>query len=191
MKGVYIFLANGFEEIEALATLDVLRRGGVDVKTVSVLYDKFVTGSHKTTVVADMTYGEFKAEVQLDGTDESDVMIFPGGMPGTRNLAENGEIINFMRLHYAEGGAVAAICAAPGLVASQLPSLQGKHFTCFDGFEDAPVARGGIYEQKPAVRDGNLITGRGAGCAVEFGLAILAHLKGEEAAAAVRHSLML
>lgn len=103
MKGVYIFLANGFEEIEALATLDVLRRGGVDVKTVSVLYDKFVTGSHKTTVVADMTYGEFKAEVQLDGTDESDVMIFPGGMPGTRNLAENGEIINFMRLHYAEG----------------------------------------------------------------------------------------
>lgn len=191
MNGVYIFLANGFEEIEALATLDVLRRGGVDVKTVSVLYDKFVTGSHKTTVVADMTYGEFKAEVQLDGTDESDVMIFPGGMPGTRNLAENGEIINFMRLHYAEGGAVAAICAAPGLVVSQLPSLQGKHFTCFDGFEDAPVARGGIYEQKPAVRDGNLITGRGAGCAVEFGLAILAHLKGEEAAAAVRHSLML
>lgn len=191
MKGVYIFLANGFEEIEALATLDVLRRGGVDVKTVSVLYDKFVTGSHKTTVVADMTHGEFKAEVQLDGTDESDVMIFPGGMPGTRNLAENGEIINFMRLHYAEGGAVAAICAAPGLVVSQLPSLQGKHFTCFDGFEDAPVARGGIYEQKPAVRDGNLITGRGAGCAVEFGLAILAHLKGEEAAAAVRHSLML
>lgn len=191
MKGVYIFLANGFEEIEALATLDVLRRGGVDVKTVSVLYDKFVTGSHKTTVVADMTYGEFKAEVQFDGTDESDVMIFPGGMPGTRNLAENGEIINFMRLHYAEGGAVAAICAAPGLVVSQLPSLQGKHFTCFDGFEDAPVARGGIYEQKPAVRDGNLITGRGAGCAVEFGLAILAHLKGEEAAAAVRHSLML
>lgn len=191
MKGVYIFLANGFEEIEALATLDVLRRGGVDVKTVSVLYDKFVTGSHKTTVVADMTYGEFKAEVQLDGTDESDVMIFPGGMPGTRNLAENGEIINFMRLHYAEGGAVAAICAAPGLVVSQLPSLQGKHFTCFDGFEDDPVARGGIYEKKPAVRDGNLITGRGAGCAVEFGLAILAHLKGEEAAAAVRHSLML
>lgn len=191
MKGVYIFLANGFEEIEALATLDVLRRGGVDVKTVSVLYDKFVTGSHKMSVVADMTYGEFKAEVQLDGTDESDVMIFPGGMPGTRNLAENGEIINFMRLHYAEGGAVAAICAAPGLVVSQLPSLQGKHFTCFDGFEDAPVARGGIYEQKPAVRDGNLITGRGAGCAVEFGLAILAHLKGEEAAAAVRHSLML
>ncbi len=191
MKGVYIFLANGFEDIEALATLDVLRRGGVDVKTVSVLRDKFVTSSHKVTVVADMTYGEFKAEVQFDGTDESDVMIFPGGMPGTKNLAENGEIINFMRLHYAEGGTVAAICAAPGLVVSQLPSLAGKHFTCFDGFEDAPIARGGIYEKKPAVSDGNLITGRGAGCAVEFGLAILSHLKGEETAASVRHAMML
>ncbi len=191
MKGVYIFLANGFEDTEALATLDILRRGGVDVKTVSIHRDKFITSSHKLTVVADMTYGEFKADLELDGTDESDVMIFPGGMPGTKNLAENGEIINFMRLHYAEGGTVAAICAAPGLVVSQLPSLEGKHFTCFDGFEDAPIARGGIYEKKPAVSDGNLITGRGAGCAIEFGLAILEHLKGEETAATVKHALML
>ncbi len=191
MKGVYIFLANGFEDTEALATLDILRRGGVDVKTVSIHRDKFVTSSHKLTVVADMTYGEFKADLELDGTDESDVMIFPGGMPGTKNLAENGEIINFMRLHYAEGGTVAAICAAPGLVVSQLPSLEGKHFTCFDGFEDAPIARGGIYEKKPAVSDGNLITGRGAGCAIDFGLAILEHLKGEETAATVKHALML
>ena len=191
MKGVYVFLANGFEEMEALAPIDILRRGGVEVHTVSVHNDKFVTGSHKVTVVADMTYGEFKADVEFDGTDESDILIFPGGMPGTKNLAENSEIINFMRLHYAEGGTVAAICAAPGLVVSQLPSLEGKHFTCFDGFEDAPIARGGIYEQKPAVSDGNLITGRGAGCAVEFALAILEHLKGAEVAASVRHGLML
>lgn len=191
MKGVYVFLANGFEEMEALAPVDILRRGGVEVKTVSIHRDKFVTGSHKATVVADMTYDEFKAEVQFDGTDENDALIFPGGMPGTKNLAENAEIINFMRLHYAEGGTVAAICAAPGLVVSQLPSLEGKHFTCFDGFEDAPIARGGIYEKKPAVSDGNLITGRGAGCAVEFALAILAHLKGEDVADEVRRGLML
>ena len=191
MKGVYVFLANGFEEMEALAPVDILRRGGVEVKTVSIHRDKFVTGSHKATVVADMTYDEFKAEVQFDGTDDGDALIFPGGMPGTKNLAENAEIINFMRLHYAEGGTVAAICAAPGLVVSQLPSLEGKHFTCFDGFEDAPAARGGIYEKKPAVSDGNLITGRGAGCAVEFALAILAHLKGEDVAAEVRRGLML
>lgn len=191
MKGVYIFLANGFEETEAIAPLDILRRGGVDVKTVSIHFDKFITGAHKVTLTADMTYGEFKANVELDGTDKNDVMIFPGGMPGTRNLAENAEIINFMRLHYAEGGSIAAICAAPGLVVSQLPSLEGIHFTCYDGFEDGPIARGGIYERKPAVADGNVITGRGPGCAVEFGLAILGHLKGEEVAEEVRKSLMI
>ena len=103
MKGVYIFLANGFEEMEALAPLDILRRGGVDVKTVSIHRDKYVTGSHKATVVADMTYDEFKAEVQLDGTEENDVMIFPGGMPGTRRIAENAEIINFMRNFFSGG----------------------------------------------------------------------------------------
>ena len=144
MKGVYIFLANGFEETEALAPLDILRRGGVDVKTVSVHRDKYVTGSHKVTVAADLTYGEFKAELELEGTDSNDVMIFPGGMPGTRNLAQNPELINLMRLHYFEGGSLAAICAAPGLVISQLPSMSGIHFTCYDGFEDGPVARGGI-----------------------------------------------
>lgn len=191
MKGVYVFLANGFEEMEALAPIDVLRRGGVEVKTVSVLRDKYVTGSHKVTVVADMTYGEFKAQVELEGTDAGDVIIFPGGMPGTKNLAENAELVDFMRLHYAEGGCVAAICAAPGLMVSQLPDLSGKKFTCFDGFEDAPVARGGVYVKAPAVADGNLITGRGAGCAVPFALAILEHLKGKETADQVAHSLML
>ena len=109
MKGVYIFLANGFEETEAIAPLDILRRGGVDVKTVSIHRDKYVTGAHKVTVAADLTYGEFKANVELDGTEADDVMIFPGGMPGTKNLEENAEIINFMRLHYAEGGSLAAI----------------------------------------------------------------------------------
>ena len=77
------------------------------------------------------------------------------------------------------------------MLVSQLPSLAGKHFTCFDGFEDAPIARGGIYEQKPAVSDGNLITGRGAGCAVPFALAILEHLKGAEVAENVKQGLML
>ena len=174
-----------------MAPLDILRRGGVDVKTVSVHRDKYVTGSHKVTVAADLTYGEFKAELELEGTDSNDVMIFPGGMPGTRNLAQNPELINLMRLHYFEGGSLAAICAAPGLVISQLPSMSGIHFTCYDGFEDGPGARGGIYEKKPAVTDGNIITGRGPGCAVDFGLAILEHLKGAEEAAAVRSSLML
>jgi 4-methyl-5(b-hydroxyethyl)-thiazole monophosphate biosynthesis len=191
MKGIYIFLANGFEETEALTTVDILRRGGIDILTVSIHRDKFVVASHKIPVVADMTYGEFKENVMIEGTEPEDVIIFPGGMPGTKNLAANSEIINFMRLHYAEGGTVAAICAAPGLVVSQLPSLKGKHFTCYDGYEEALISKGGIYEKVPAVTDGNLITGRGAGCTVQFALAILEYLKGEEAVEKVKGGLMI
>ncbi len=190
MKGVYLFLGTGFEEIEALAVVDILRRGGVDVKTVSIHYDKVVSGAHKIPVAADMPFGEFKSEVRLDGADSGDVMIFPGGMPGTRNLASCAELMNLMRLHYAEGGSVAAICAAPGLIVSQLGDLGGKHFTCYDGFEDALISLGGVYEKKPAVTDGNLITGRGPGCALEFGIAVLAHIRGAEAADEVREAML-
>lgn len=191
MKGVNIFLANGFEETEALATVDVLRRGGVEVNTISIYNDKFVVGAHDIPVVADMTYGEFKANLCIDGTDKDDVMIFPGGMPGTKHLAGNGELINLMRLHYAEGGTVAAICAAPGLVCSQLTTLKGKKFTCFDGFEEAPIEKGGKFVKKGAVVDGNLITGRGAGFAIDFGLAILEHIQGKEVAEKTKKALML
>jgi len=191
MKGVYIFLADGFEETEALATLDVLRRGKVETRTVSINEDEIVCGSHRIPVVVDLTYGEFKSQVTIDGTDSDDVMIFPGGMPGTRHLAEDEELMNLMKLHFAEGGTVAAICAAPGLVATQLQDIRGRKMTCFDGFEGYIQEKGGEYVKAPAVVDGNLITGRGAGCAIEFGLAILEHLNGPEAAAEVRHGMML
>lgn len=191
MKGKYIFLANGFEETEAITTIDILRRAGIEVETVSIHKDKFVVGSHGIPVVADLTYGEFKENVVLDGTDSDDLIVFPGGMPGTKRLAEDGEIINFMKLHYAEGGSLAAICAAPGLVVSQLPSLKGKRFTCFEGFQDASIGKGGIYDPKPAVIDGNLITGRGAGCAVQFALAIVEHLEGKETVEQVKKGLLV
>ena len=86
---------------------------------------------------------------------------------------------------------VAAICAAPGLIVSQLPSLEGKRFTCYDGFEDAPAAKGGEYLKTAAVADGNLITGRGPGCAVEFALAIVRRLKGADLADGIRASMMI
>lgn len=191
MKGVYVFLADGFEETEAIATLDVLRRGGVDVKTVSITERNVVSGSHWVPVTADLTFGEFKYETELKETTKRDVMIFPGGMPGTKNLAAKTELMDIMKEHYASGGTVAAICAAPGLVVSQLPSLKGKKFTCFDGFEEAPKEKGGEYVKSAAVSDGNLITGRGAGCAVEFGLAILNMLEGPEAVAKVRYGMMI
>ena len=191
MKGVNIFLAEGFEEIEALATVDVLRRGDIKARTVSVTDERQVCGAHGIQVLADLAWTEFESTIDMTETCECDVMIFPGGMPGTKNLAEIKDLMELMKSHYAEGGIVAAICAAPGLIVSQLPSLEGKRFTCYDGFEDAPAAKGGEYLKTAAVADGNLITGRGPGCAVEFALAIVRCLKGAGLADGIRASMMI
>lgn len=191
MKGVYIILAEGFEEIEALATLDVLRRGGIDVSTVSITEEEIVKGAHGVSVVADMTRSMFNEKAGVEGTSGKDVLVFPGGMPGTTNLAKDAELIGLMNRHYAEGGTLAAICAAPGLVLSQLPSLKGKRFTCYDGCETAPIAKGGEYVKSSYVADGNLITGRGPGSAVDFALAIVEHQKGSALAKEIRAGMMI
>ena len=191
MKGLYIFLAEGFEDMEAVATRDVLLRGGVDVKTVSVTEDRSVTSSHGLTVQADLVRSEFEASLNKVKVGKGDVMIFPGGMPGTKNLAADKDLMDLMKNQYVLGCTVAAICAAPGLVASQLNPLYGKKFTCFEGFQDKMVRKGAVYTPESTVVDGRLITGRGAGHAVNFGLAILRHLKGAEAAEKVKEGLML
>ena len=190
MKGVYILLADGFEDMEALSTRDVLKRGGVDVETVSITEDYTVESSHGVTVFADMNFEEFK-RISDEGTGREDVLIFPGGMPGTKNLADNFDLMEMMKYHYEQGGTVAAICAAPGLVASKLLWLEGKKFTCFEGFQEPMIAKGAVYTPESVVVDGRLITGRGAGHAVNFGLHILEYLKGEEAASKVKGGLML
>lgn len=190
MKGIYIFLAEGFEDMEGLATLDILRRGGLDVSTVSITDDPHVTTSHGVTVLADMTFSEFKENL-TDQSAREDVLIFPGGMPGSRNLAGHSDLMQIMKVHYVMGGTVAAICAAPGLVLSQLNPLTGLKFTCFDGFEETMIAKGAVFTPESVVIDGRMITGRGAGHAVNFGLHILAYLKGDEAAAKVKAGLML
>ncbi|MBO4340073.1 MAG: DJ-1/PfpI family protein [Bacteroidales bacterium] len=189
MKGVTIFLAEGFEDMEAIATRDVLIRAGINVNLVSITDEYVVESSHGLTVSVDSNRGDF--EFEEEGTSREDVMIFPGGMPGTRHLSEDADLIRLMREHYQAGGTVAAICAAPGLVLSQLDSLEGVRFTCFDGFEDGMTAKGAVYTPERAVVHGRIITGRGAGCAVDFGLAIVEYLRGPEAAAKVRHGLML
>lgn len=191
MKGVNIFLADGFEEVEALATADVLRRGQVPVQLVSITDEPFVTSSHGVAVGVDMSFDIFQEEMVLDGIEASDVMIFPGGMPGTKNLASCKELMKLMNDHYAAGGSVAAICAAPGLVLSQLEGISGKNVTCFDGFEGYLQEKGASFSPRPAVTDGRVVTGRSAGHAIAFGLQILKLLKGEDAAAAVRHAVML
>ncbi len=191
MKGDNIFLADGFEDVEALATCDVLRRGGVSVKLVSITEEPFVVSSHRVAVGVDDAVDTFLHYVDLTGTDEKDVMIFPGGMPGTRNLAADANLMALMQQHYDDGGTVAAICAAPGLVLSQLEDISGKEMTCFDGFEEYLTAKGAKFVPKPAITDGRIITGRSAGHAVAFGLEILKKVKGEKVAADVRHAMML
>ena len=184
MEGIYFFLADGFEDMEAIATRDVLLRGGVDVQTVSITDDPFVTSSHGITVSVDLTRDDFD-------DDNPAAMIFPGGMPGSKNLAADKALMALMRKCYAQGGVVAAICAAPGLVCSQPDDVAGKRFTCFEGFQDPMIAKGAVFTPESAVIDGHLVTGRGAGHAVNFGLAILQVLKGEEAVRRVKAGLML
>ena len=189
MKGVNIFLAEGFEDVEALATFDVLRRGGVRADLIAIGDEPFVASSHGLMVGVE----NFLSDIDFDhsGTTERDVMIFPGGMPGSKNLACCKPLIRELRAHYASGGTVAAICAAPGLVLGQLDCWEDTAFTCFDGFEEGPSAKGGIFCPKPAIADGRVITGRSAGHAVAFALEILRKLKGDDAAAQVSHQMFL
>ena len=189
MKGVTLFLANGFEDMEAIATRDVLIRGGIPVNVVSITDEYMVESSHGLQVMADCCREDLDPDEE--GTTREDVLIFPGGMPGTRNLAQDAALMQLMRDHYAAGGTVAAICAAPGLVVSQLDDVEGLNFTCFEGFQGPMQAKGAVYVPEGVVVDGHLITGRGAGWAVPFGLAIVEYLKGPEAAAKVRGGLML
>jgi len=191
MKGVNIFLADGFEDVEALAVNDVLRRGGVDTRLVALTDDPQVESSHGILVIADTFLPEL--DTRHEGTTDADVMIFPGGMPGSKNLAACKPLIELMRAHYAAGGSVAAICAAPGLVLSQLGPevLGGAGFTCFDGFQDYLTTQGARYTPAPAVRAGRIVTGRSAGHAVAFGLEILRGLKGDATTDKVRHALYL
>ena len=188
MKGVYIFLADGFEDVEALGTRDVLVRGGVDVTLAGISDSPFVESSHGVTVGVD----DMLCDMEDDGrADEQDFLIFPGGMPGSRNLAECEPLIDLMNAHYAQGGSVAAICAAPGLVLSQLEGVENAQFTCFSGFEGALQEKGWKFCPKAAVTSGRIITGRSAGWALDFGLEILRKIKGEETARKVREALWL
>ena len=184
-------MADGFEVSEALTTVNMLRRGGVNVKTVSIYDDRIVTSSNRIPVVADMAFGEFRASTTFGPCLPTDVMIFPGGMPGSANLAAFNKLMDIMQDHYAQGGTVAAICAAPSVVLGLLPNLEGKKMTCYDGFEDALQAKGAEYVKEGVVVDGNMITGRGPGWAVDFGLTILSHIKGQEIADKVKAGLML
>lgn len=171
-KNIDLFLADGFEEVEALAVVDLLRRSGIGCNTVSIMGREAVTGSHQITVQADML---------LENVDfaAADMLILPGGMPGTTNLGACEALTDQLKAFHADGKPLGAICAAPGVL-GQCGILQGKNAACFPGFESKLL--GANVVQDEVVRDGNVITSRGMGTAIPFGLAIVEMFLGEEEA---------
>lgn len=176
---IYVFLADGFEETEALATVDVLRRAKLSVTTVGI-GGKKITGSHKITVTADIE------ENQLVLNDDLQAVVLPGGMPGTLNLEASETVQNAIKFAIDNNKYLCAICAAPSIL-GHLGLLDNKKATCYPGFETNTDKV--TYTGEPAVADGNVITGKGAGCAVEFGLKIAQELTSEETASQVRNSM--
>jgi 4-methyl-5(b-hydroxyethyl)-thiazole monophosphate biosynthesis len=171
-KKAIVFLADGFEEVEAITPIDYLRRVGVELTTVSIGGSKTVTGSHKIPVIADKTLAE------IDGF--YDALLVPGGGDGSANLAASAEVGRLLIEQAASGRVVAAICAAPAVVLAPLGLLADKRFTCFPGMEEGLIV--GKWSKDRVVVDGNLITSRGAGTAAEWALAIIARLESPEEA---------
>ena len=184
MKRSYIFLATGFEEIEALATADVLRRAGMEVTLVSIYKDRMVTGANGITVAADVVF---------DGVDYTDAgwLICPGGMPGAENLVRCEPLADLLKNHVAAGGRVAAICAAPAVVLSQLGILDGKTATCYPGFEPMLEKAGATATGHRVERDGKILPGNGPSSAIPFALAIAAATVGDAKAGEVADGMLV
>lgn len=177
---IHLFLANGFEEIEALATIDILRRCGLEVATISNTKDKIVVGAHNIRVMADYAFGEISL-------DESQAIVLPGGMPGAKNLLENVALRDILLTQNNRGGLVAAICAAP-MVLGQHGILQGRKATCYPGFENMLV--GADVQTALVVDDGNVITGKGPAAAKDFGFAIAARFVSDATVDSVRKGML-
>ena len=177
MAKVYVFLANGFEDIEALIPVDVLRRGGVDVTTVSVEDDsQIVTSAHNVQMVADAMLAD------CDCSD-ADLLLLPGGMPGASNLFASRGVCDALLRQQAAGRRIAAICAAPAVVLGQLGLLKGKRATCYPGFEQ--LLDGAIYTGELFTVDGNITTGEGPAAALPFAYELLSQLVNEDTAVQV------
>lgn len=176
---VYVFLAEGFEETEAVAPIDVLRRAGIEVCTVGVGGRRQITGAHGIPITADRS-----DDTLPDG--EPEMIVLPGGMPGTRNLEASRAVLSCIDRCAEKGIWIGAICAAPSILGHK-GLLKGRRVVCFPGFE--PELAGAILEKGPVCEDGNIITAKGPGVAVEFGLALAAKLKGAHKAETVRSTM--
>ena len=183
---VIVFLAHGFEEIEALAPIDLLRRAGVEVLTVAVeeggAKGREVMGAHGIPVLADVAEADFVLPADVD------MVILPGGMPGSTNLDNSPVVDRVLRDAKEKGAYLAAICAAP-LVLGHRGYLNGLRATCYPGFEDQ-LGTAQHVKEITVVRDGKIITAPGMGCAQQFGLALVEILRGADEAERIRRSIM-
>ena len=179
MKKVIVFLADGSEEIEALTPVDILRRAGAEVTFAGVPGTECVC-SHGIKIVTDTV-----AEACVD--KDYDMVVLPGGMPGTLNLGADDSVYKITKKAYVEGKFVAAICAAPSVL-GKWGMLTGKRATCYPGFEEK--LEGAIKSDDKAVRDGNIITACGAGAAMEFALALTEALYGKEESEKLRKAVL-
>ena len=178
---VYAFLADGVEEVEALAVVDLLRRAEIDTVIVSVQNNDMIEGSHKIGIRAD-------AKLSDIFVDAEDVVFLPGGGLGTKNLKASEELAGLLQSHAAENGRFAAICAAPSVL-GKLGLLEGKKATCYPGFEEELT--GAEFAAVPVVTDGLYTTSRGMGTSTLLGLELIRILKSEEEAKAMAERIML
>lgn len=177
---IYLFFATGTEEVEALATVDILRRASLDVKIVSITGELTVTGAHGIRVVCD----ELIEDIDVA---KAKLLVLPGGMPGATNLASHPLVNKAVLAHAAAGRTVAAICAAP-LVLGRLGLLQGHRATCYPGFEDELT--GATYTAALVEHDGQFVTGKGPAAVFEFGYKLVELLKDEATAEALSNGML-
>lgn len=177
---VYAFFADGLEEIEGLAVVDVLRRAGIQTKIVSITDKRAVTGSHGITVMAD----DCMSEIDID---EAELLFLPGGIPGTPNLAGCQVLMEALQRFYKNGKRLAAICAAPSIL-GDLGILEGKKATCYPGFEER--LKGATCVADKVVTDGTVTTAKGMGAAIELGLELIRLMQGDAAAESMKEKII-
>ena len=175
MKKVYTFFATGFEEVEALTVVDLLRRAGVTVNMVSVTGEKEVVGSHNIGINMDSVFDD-------NDYEDGDLFFLPGGMPGTKNLLAHEKLCQLLIKKNSEGKRLAAVCAAPS-VYGQLGLLEGKQATCYPGFEEKLL--GATWVADSVVTDGNITTSRGMGTSIDLGLELISLLCHKEVAESI------
>lgn len=183
-KQSYIFLAPGVEEIEAMATVDALRRADIPVVAVAVDTTLQIKGATGQTVVADVLISD------VDVSD-ADWLIVPGGVPGAPNLHASEAVSRMLTAHHAKGGRIASICAGPAVVLAPLGILRGKKATCYPGLGEQIKAGGGEYVAQPVVVLPGLITSEGPGTTLPFAIEIIRQTKGDEAARSTAESMII